>query len=167
MAKPVTPRERARIVAAIKAGGTRNDVAREYGRSQGTITGIAEKAGLTFDRSAIKEATEARTTDIRARLAALAEGLVSDAEKLRTQVFAPHMAYSFGGRDNDYNEHEIPEPSPRDKQALLTAAAICVDKARQIVAAEAPGGEEARGLVRELLDGVQDWAASQPPPADE
>lgn len=159
MAKPVTARERTRIIAAIKGGDSCGAIAREFGRSKGTISGIAVDAGLSFERSATKSATEARVIDVRSRLAALADALVVDAERLRGQLFAPQVAFAFGGRDNEYNEHEIPEPTARDKQALMTSIGIAVDKARQITAAEAPGGEEARGLVRELLEGISEWAA--------
>jgi transposase-like protein len=159
MAQQLTPAERQRIIEAIKAGQPRNEIARETGRAPATVTLIAQEEGLSFDRADTKAATEARVTDIRARLAALADGLVADAERLRGQLFAPHVAFAFGGKDNEYNEHEIPEPTARDKQAIMTSIGIAVDKARQITAAEAPGGEEARSLVRDLLDGISEWAA--------
>ena len=164
MANRVSSQERDRIIAALRADESRShgSVAREFGRGGATVSRIAAAAGIDPTRSRTKTATEARTTDIRARLSALADNLVADAERLRGQLFVPMIAFAFGGKDNDYNEHEIPEPTARDKQALMTSIGIAVDKARQITASDAPGGEEARGLVRELLDGVQDWAASQP-----
>jgi len=159
MAKLVTQQERQRIVAAIKAGDACGAIAREFARSKATISGIAAAEGLSFERSATKWATEARVADVRSKLSSLADGLADDAARLRGQLFAPHVAFAFGGKDNEYNEHEIPEPTARDKQALMTSIGIAIDKARQITAAEAPGGEEARGLVRELLDGISEWAA--------
>lgn len=157
--KPVTPRERARIVAALKTGQSFGATAREFGRGIATIVRIAKAEGIPGDRSATKPATEARVEDVRAKLSALALALVGDAERLRGQLFAPMVAFAFGGKDNDYNEHEIPEPTARDKQALMTSIGIAIDKARQITATDAPGGEEAKGLVRDLLEGISEWVA--------
>lgn len=140
MSKPVSKSERARIVAALRAGGTCSGVAREHGRDKYTVSKIAAAEGIKFDRGRTKTATAAREADNRDRLSTLAGLLLDDAYALRLQLFAPHMAYSFGGRDNEYNEHEVPEPGPRDKQALMTSIGIAVDKVRQITQADDTSG---------------------------
>ena len=132
MAKPLTEAERERIADLLRAGKTVREVRDETGRGLGTIYRVAQAEDIDLGRSEVKTATDAKLADIRARMTRLADGLTEDAERLRAQLFAPHTAYSFGGRDNVYSEHEINEPSPRDKQALLTSIGIAVDKVRQI-----------------------------------
>ena len=161
MAKPLSPAERQQIEDALRAGKSRNQVSRESGRGLGTVTRIAQAAGIALDRSATKPATEAKVADVRARLAELAVLLVEDAHRLHGQIFAPHMAFSFGGRDNTYEEHEIPEPTARDKQALMTSIGIAVQRAAEIVRRDAPELGEAKGLIRDLLDGIHEWAEEE------
>lgn len=161
MAPKLTADERERIAAALRAGKPRNQVAREFGRGEGTVGRIAKAEGIDLARAETKTATEARAADVRARLAELAVLLTEDAHRLHGQLFAPHVAFAFGGRDNVYTEHEIPEPTARDKQALMTSIGIAIQRAAEIVHGQAPGVEEAKGLVRELLDGVSEWANSE------
>src|SRR5688500_5983787 len=70
--------EREAIAAAIREGRPRNEIAREFNRSAGTVSNIATEFGLTdaFDRSATKNATEARQADNQALRAELSHRLL-------------------------------------------------------------------------------------------
>lgn len=68
--------ERESIVAAIRNGGGRNEIARRFRRSPGLISKIAAGEGLEFERrSQTKRATETkRDCDRRERLSLINEG---------------------------------------------------------------------------------------------
>jgi transposase-like protein len=152
MSKRLSPAERRRIAEALRGGGSVHGVAREFGRSKDTVSRIAAGAGIDVGRSEPKIATEARLADTRSRLAELAGLLVEDAHKLHGQLFAPHTAFAFGGRDNVYSEHEIPEPTARDKQALMTSIGIAVDKVHAITRQDDDGALAAvDGWLRDVI----------------
>lgn len=115
MPPPLDPQLRAAIAEAIKAGGKRNEIAREHGVSPSTVSKIARDDGLTsaFDRTQTKNATEAARADNAARRAQLAEKLIALAELSMDQVIA-----------------ELGEASARDAAVVL---GIAVDKHRQLV----------------------------------
>lgn len=60
MPAPIGDKERHKIAAALRSGGKRNEVARDFKRSAGAISKIAKEEGIEFDRSHTKKATEAR-----------------------------------------------------------------------------------------------------------
>ena len=68
-ANALKPAERKRILALHADGMSRNDIARTVKRSSSTVTRIVHEAGGTFDRTATKAATEAKTVDASARKA--------------------------------------------------------------------------------------------------
>lgn len=125
---PVSDAERARIIATIEAGTSRNDTARKHKRSPGTITKIAHAAGLSFDRSATRAATEAKQADNRARRAGQAiayldkvDELFVEIDAVRARLHGPTIVFNFGGRDNDYNERLLDEPDSGTVRALTSS----------------------------------------------
>ena len=98
-----------------------------------TVRGWARKQGVQCVRNErTRAATEARMVDLEKRRADLAASLLDDAEKLRRQLWEPCVIHNFGGKDNTYNSHEVPEPTFRDKQYILTSVAIAVDKSLKL-----------------------------------
>jgi len=93
MAKPITPEERAAILADINAGELpRNAIARKYKRSPGTISNIARENGLegrAFDRTATARASRAKQIDNVAVRAQLAEDHLADAVRIRERLWEP------------------------------------------------------------------------------
>jgi hypothetical protein len=127
--RPVTDHDRDQVRALHAQGLSRNEIARQIQRSGKTVSRLASEQGLTFERGEeIRAATEARKVDARARRAALALALLDDAERMRRQLFAPHLAFNFGGKDNTYEEHPLPEPPPRDKRDLMQAIGTAIDR---------------------------------------
>lgn len=129
MAK-ISPEKREAILDAIRAGGTRNAIARDHDVSVGSVTNIAKAANLTdaFDRSATKNATAAVVADNKARRARIAEKFLQRAEELLDAMDKPHIVFSFGGRDNVFNSKELARPPVSDIRSMMTAAAVAVDK---------------------------------------
>ncbi|MGW8702844.1 hypothetical protein ACWGOK_39065 [Streptomyces eurythermus] len=115
----------------------RNRIAREMGEAPVMVSRTAEHLGLTFDRSQIEVATKARLADLAERRALLAEDLLDDAERLRAQLWKPTTVYSFGGKDNTYEEHTFDEAPAAEKRALMSTAATAIDRVLKLVPAEA------------------------------
>ncbi|MFF7335441.1 hypothetical protein [Streptomyces sp. NPDC008150] len=129
--------ERFDKLRALHAEGLgRNAIAREMGIAPVVVSRTAEHLGLTFDRSRIEAATKARLADLAERRALLAEDLMGDAERLRAQLWAPTTVYSFGGKDNTYEEHEFDEAPAAEKRALMSTAATAIDRVLKLVPPE-------------------------------
>lgn len=92
MAQPLSVDTRLAVIADIKAGGRRNEIARKHGIAPSSVTKIAQDEGIgsAFDRSAIARAHAARVIDQRAlrsqRLAALG-ALADDAVRRGTEPY--------------------------------------------------------------------------------
>jgi transposase-like protein len=130
MPAPLDPAKRQAIAQAIRDGGKRNEIARQFEVSPSTVTLIAQQDGIedAFDRTTMKRATEARQADLAERRAELARLLMDDAHRLRAQLWQPCTVYKFGGKDNTLNSVDLPEPDFEGKRNLMTTVGIAVDK---------------------------------------
>jgi hypothetical protein len=151
---PITDTDRERILALHAAGKSRNDIARETGRSQGTVTKVVHDAGRTFDRTATVAATAAKKADAAALRAELELDYLADAQRLRKQLWEPCIAFNFGGKDNTYEEHPLDEPVFADKLKIMQASTTASNASLRIEQARSDGGiTAARSLVDDLLVG--------------
>lgn len=156
MATLLTDDERQAIAADIRGGElSRNDIARKHGRAQGTVTAIAEDLGLTFDRAATKSATAAHQADIDKRMAQLADDLLSDAERLRAQLWEPCRVVvdRRGRKADDGVVVDLDEPSFADKRHIVASARMCVMTVNDI-RSKARGGDEGRSMIERLVAGL-------------
>lgn len=155
-ARPVTDAERARVRQLHAQGMGRNEIARELGRSVGAITNIARELGLSFDRSATEAATKARQADLAELRSAMAHALMVDADKLRRQMWQQTTVYSFGGKDNEYNEHTFPEAPAADKRTLMLAASAAIDRSLKLSPppADDSGVEGAKSMLTTLGEAI-------------
>ncbi|NUT31540.1 MAG: helix-turn-helix domain-containing protein [Hamadaea sp.] len=129
-ARPVTQADHDAVKELHAQGFGRNEIARRIDRGERTVSRIAEKLGLSFVRSEqTKAATEAKKVDAKARRAALAIALLEDAERLRKQLWEPATVFNFGGKENTYEERELPEPTFSDKRNIMQAIGTAVDRA--------------------------------------
>lgn len=148
-AKPdrsVSKNERDRIVELAKAGKSRNAIVREVGRSAGTVSKIVGDAGLSFDRSAVVAATEAKKADA-------AERLVAGADKwldVRDQLIDALLV-------------DVANKPARDAQSLMIAAGVAQDKAAASLS-HAKGADVGQGsLLSDVMDGLrQKWGTAPP-----
>ncbi len=129
---PLTPAERKRIAKLHGEGKTRNDIARALGRSASTITKACRALGLSFDRTATKAATEAKVADAKAKRADIMNGLLDDVQKLRDQLFSAAIVFSFGGKENTYNERPVAEPPARDKRDLMGSISLALNASMRL-----------------------------------
>jgi hypothetical protein len=140
---PVTQADHDRVAELHAKGLSRNAIAEATGRSGRTVSRIADQLGLNFERTRTAAATAAKVADGKARRAALAVALLDDAERLRTQLFAPTKAFNFGGKDNTYAETTLDQPTFSDQRNIMQAVATAVD--RSVKLDEYDAGQDAGG----------------------
>jgi hypothetical protein len=160
--RPVTDQDRQRIRQLHAEGLGRNDIARELGRSGQTISKIADELGLRFDRAATLAATRARKADAAALRATLTLDYLRDAQRLRHQLWEPHKAYNFGGKDNTYNEQQFDEPPVDAKLKLMQASTMAADRSVRLEQHDAGDGGLAGGLVADLVAGLRGEQGAEP-----
>ncbi|MGW5352216.1 helix-turn-helix domain-containing protein [Streptomyces sp. NPDC004031] len=136
-----TPEDRERHEQQIRAlhaeGLPRNEIARRLGIGTRTVSVYAVRLGLTFDNASMTEiATQNRKAQLAARRMDLAEALQGDAERLTEQMWEPAKVYSFGGKDNTYEERSVDEPPADAKRALMGAAGMAIDRSLKLVPPE-------------------------------
>ncbi|PRX91974.1 hypothetical protein [Allonocardiopsis opalescens] len=163
MPAPLPAQKRAAILADIQAGElSRNAIARKHKVSVGTVTNIANKAGLTtaFDRSGVEKATRARVADAAAVRAEVSRKFLDRANEMLDQMHEPHLVFNFGGKDNDYNERILSRPPTTDLRNLMTSAAVAIDKHLKIESSgKDPNADAAAsmlGTLRTALEGAAD-----------
>lgn len=127
--RPVTQADYDRVRELHAQGLSRNEIARQLRRSGKTISEIAAKLGLTFERTRTRAATEAKRDDARAKRAALALDLLDDAARLRQQLWQPAHYVDHGGKEYDRVDWTLNEPTFADKQRILSSVGIAVDRA--------------------------------------
>lgn len=109
-------------------GKSLHAIAKTMNRSKHTISRRAAAAGLTWDRTRTRTATTALKDDAKQRRARLSLLLLQRAEELLQQMDQPFLAFSFGGRDNTYTEHQLDRPPPGDIRNLMNAVGIAISK---------------------------------------
>ncbi|MFB8242008.1 hypothetical protein ACFC58_36285 [Kitasatospora purpeofusca] len=147
---------RAEILRLHAAGVTRNAIMRQTGASGRMVSGTVADAGGTFARGPeVAAATEARRIDLDERRIDLAHDLHQDAERLRGQLWQPHLYFDWGGKDHDYDERLQPEPTPADKRALLAAAGTALDRSLKLVPPKpTAGADDALSMLGALAAGI-------------
>ncbi|WP_367128308.1 helix-turn-helix domain-containing protein [Saccharothrix sp. HUAS TT1] len=152
---PLSDTEKQRIRDLHSQGATRNDIARDLGRSSATISKWCGRLGLGFDRKTTAAATAAKVEDAKAKRAAIMQGLLDDAQKLRGQLFAPAVIFSFGGKDNSYEERKVPEPPARDKRDLMASIVQAVNASLRLDEHDRGSDvDDAKAMVDELYEAL-------------
>lgn len=140
----------------------RNAIARRMGINTSVVSRTAAHLGLDFDRTRIAAATAARVADVAERRSLLAEDLISDAEKLRAQVWAPQTYFDWGGKDHKFDTHEAPEPIPADKRALMGAAGMAIDRSLKLLPPETSSGvDQAKSMLGSLGELLSAYSRSE------
>ena len=165
---PVTPEEHELIRRLHAEGKGRNEIARITGRAQRTISVFCAAEGLEFDCTWTEEATRHRMAQLAEKRTILADALTDDALRLSAQLWQPAKIYNFGGKENDYNERDVPEPPADAKRALMAAAVAAANQSVRLVPpAEGSGAEDARSMLGKLAAGLADLAREAEQPTGE
>jgi hypothetical protein len=156
VAAKLTDAEREDILATFVACDSVNETARRHRRSAGTVSRIVANAGLVpAARSKTKTATAAAKFDAAHERTALHRRLLAEANGFLDRLHEPHTAFSFGGKDNTYNEHEMAEPPVADQRSLMVMVGIAVDKSIAIEKAERGDDTEGAALIEALVGGLR------------
>ncbi|WP_433465717.1 helix-turn-helix domain-containing protein [Spirillospora sp. CA-128828] len=151
---PLTPEERDRIAQLHAEGKTRNDIARELGRSQSTITKVARELGLTFDRTATAAATKAKQLDAKARRAQLKLDLLDDAERLRLRLWEPTTVVLSTPKGPA--EVRLPLPPARDARDIMGAVQAAVRSHVDLDRLDvSDGADNAKSMLGQLGEALQ------------
>ncbi|OPC83016.1 hypothetical protein B4N89_20605 [Embleya scabrispora] len=154
---PVTDEERQHILALHAQGMTRNEICRETRRSSGTVSLTVADAGFTFARGPeVEAATAARKADLEGLRTREAYFCLLDAMRIREQMSQPAVVFSFGGKDNTYEERAVDEPPASDKRALASAASMLYDRSLKLCPPDAGSSDEQAGrdLITSLMAGL-------------
>lgn len=147
---------RVEVVRLARTGLPRNQVADKAGVSRVSVSRICAEHGISFDRSATAAATAAKVIDFKAKRQALSEKFLERANGLLDEMNAAFMAYSFGGRDNDYSERLQPSAPPGDKRSLMQAATYALNAHLAIEAKDGDKGiEGAKSMLGALAAGIE------------
>lgn len=158
MPPPLSPIARAAIEDDIRAGKSRNAIAREHGVSGSTVTRLAKAladAGeaVSFDRSRTRVARAARREDLAARRTDLGHLLMDEAFDLVRRL---HVDRPYVVRGRDGAQVVMSAPEPRDLRDLMTAVGIAVDKVGVLMPAEEDQVSRASTLMDQLIEGLRE-----------
>ncbi|MER7047742.1 helix-turn-helix domain-containing protein [Streptomyces jumonjinensis] len=154
--RPVTDEDRAAVRTLHAQGLGRNEIARQLGRGQRTVSRIAEDLGLTFDRTATAVATQARVSDAKARRAAIISGLydVAEADLDYLRRAGPYeLVEVSAGKAVAFRVGRLPAI---DRRALLTGISTAITAATRLETVDGdPGTDAARSMLTSLADGIR------------
>ncbi len=127
-----TDEESTRLTELHAAGKSLSFIATDMQRSKETISRHSDRLGLSFDRGVTAKAAEAKHVDNKARRAALEERLLIEADKVIDQMWSETLVFSFGGKDNTYEEHTLDRPTYSDQKAIVQTAATALNAANKL-----------------------------------
>lgn len=140
-----------RVIELAQQGWTRNAIVRELHISNASVSGIAKRAGITFDRTRVAAATAAKTADMQARRKGIASRLLDEATQLLDEMHRPHLTFNIGGKDNVYTEHQLKQPPVEAKRHLMMAASTALQRHIDLERHDADqGSENAKSMLAEL-----------------
>jgi hypothetical protein len=143
-------------------------IATELGFSPARISKWAKAEGLSFPGKAqTATATVKREFDMAAARARLAQKMTANADKVLDSLDGPYLVYSFGGKDNTYEEHELVEAPISARREGQTIAAIAFDKLTKAMETDTSGVATAHSLLDTLAAGFAAAAATYQTPTEE
>lgn len=163
MPNAITDAERNQIQLMHAAGRSRNDIARELGRSPASVSKIVHESGAQFDRSTTAAATEAKQTDNKARRAALVDRLYGRAERIAARLDEPLYAYTTT-TVNGIETKSLGHVPAQDERHLASALATHLTSAARLEQIDA---EDAAAAGRSVLGGIAAALGIQPTGGDE
>ena len=92
---PLSDAKRKQVIELVRGGMGRNAAAKEVGILGRTVSIIAAKEGMSFDRTQMAKATEARKEDAKARRSTLGAAMLGDLEEARLRLPQAQTARDF------------------------------------------------------------------------
>ena len=154
--RPLTQADRDRVRELHAAGRNRNQIAKDIDRSGATVSKLAAELGLSFDREQVKAATDAKVADAREKRSQLMLDYLTDAQRLRQQLWGATEYREHGGRDFVCRKWTQPEPTPADKLKLMQASATAAASSLKLDHHDADrGADGAKSMLGALAAGLQ------------
>jgi hypothetical protein len=152
--RPITDADYTQLAELHAQGLSRNAIAKAMDRGTSSISRMAAKAGLDFDRSRTQIGTEAKVIDARAKRAELAVRLLDDAERLRQRMHQPYRVWKLTN-DGDLVTGVLDLPDARDQRDLSVALNTAVNASLRLEEFDAdPGINGAKSMLGALAAGL-------------
>jgi len=158
----ISDEKRAAILADIQAKvGSTRAIAARHDVSDNMVRKVAKENGITdaWSREGTEKATRARQADLAALRAEVSEKYLRKAHQLLDQMDDPHLVFSFGGKENTYNEAVLERAPTGDLRNLMTASAVALDKHLKIAAVDTTGASSDAASMLDRLGSVFSEAA--------
>ncbi len=110
-----------KVMRLAESGKSCREVSKATGIGRTTIGVIAADHGHTWGAVNTRRAAEANAAYGAEWRAEFARRLSAKCEVLLNDMDAPCLVHNFGGKDNDFNEHEIAKPPHADRLKLMQA----------------------------------------------
>lgn len=151
--------DRDRIADLHAQGYGRNEIARQVGRSLGTVTKVCQELGLSFDRAqmpGVAAGNVARQEDLKARRLALQSRLLARAEHIFTRLEAPKFTTLTKAEYGVEVESTLGFVPARDEKDLVWAIGSCLANEERLERINGDGGDgAARSMLTDLFGQVQ------------
>lgn len=119
---PLTEQQRQAIIADLSSGDSCNAIARAHWVSPDTVSRIAKAVGHRWGAANVAVAHEARKAYGAEHRSLMRQEAQRRAEESYAMLDEPHVVFSFGGRDNDYNERTFDRPDVAARSQLMLQA---------------------------------------------
>lgn len=150
------------VVAAIEAElltphdppRSRRAISDAHGVSIRTVQRIADRLGIAKEAwrtDTVRAATVSALDRRRAERSRLADELQRRAAEILAKLDQPHLAFSFGGRDNEYNERLLDAPPSSDIRNLVQSANTLLGRAQEIDTRDQLAADDTAGEVLDRL----------------
>jgi IS30 family transposase len=146
MARTFSTEDEQRLRQLHADGVSRNEIARQMDWSVGTITNHAQRLGLSFDREAVRAATDALQIDLKDRRRRIHEQLLDLAERAIDRAQSRYLMTGWTHTGEAVAEW-LQQPPAWETKDLTAAAVQALNGAVKLAQVDAgdEGGENARG----------------------
>lgn len=127
-------------------GLSQGKMAKELEVSRTTVATWAKRLNLSYDATPLVAANTRAGVDLTSGRLRLAEKMLAAAENMLDTIDDPYLVYSFGGKDNEYNEHELDSAPVEVRRSILVSAGIAFDKLTRIVESDPDVGSAETAL---------------------
>lgn len=151
MARTFSAEDEERLRQLHADGVSRNEIARQMGWAVGTITNHATRLGLSFDREAVRAATDARQVDLKDRRQRIQGQLLDLAERTIGRAQERYLVHGWTHTGESVAEW-LQEPPARETKDLAAAASSALTSALKLAQVDTgdEGVSEARSMLGDL-----------------
>jgi predicted transcriptional regulator len=153
---PFSPADREIVVSWIKAGVSRNEIARRTGRGPTTVSNIAKKEGLAFipPEPVVTPRQAGVASELAVRRLVLAVKAADKLNGLLDAIDSPLTIHRVNGRTGQSVRTRLKQPDPAGKRDLAIAAGILFDKITAVLKGDETA-TEGRAAIITLIENMR------------